>query len=137
MLIDPYNIAKVGLVAAGTTLGVQVATDKPPPQLIVNEYGQEDYFQDVSRIEAGITRATKVTEEIDAKIVAKFLHALQKKALEVAREHESLVEADPELRAMVQGKQGVLQGIQRKLKSADGDENWDRSFKELERSLRQ
>lgn len=71
-------------------------------------------------IEAGITRATKVTEEIDAKIVAKFLHALQKKALEVAREHESLVEADPELRAMMQG---------------DGDENWDRSFKELERSL--
>lgn len=100
MLFDPYRIAKIGLAAAGTTLGVQVSTDKPPPELVVNEYGQEEYFQDASMLEHSITRATKVIEQIDAKIVARFFYAAQKKGFEVSKEHSAMVQSDPELSAM-------------------------------------
>jgi hypothetical protein len=117
MLFDPYRFAKVGLAAAGTTLGMQVATDKPAPQLVINEYGQEEYLQEASMLENGIKRATGVIEQVDAKIVAKFLYTVQKKSVEVAKEHESMVRADPELSAMM-------------------GPTWDEGLKELEQELR-
>jgi hypothetical protein len=121
MFVDPYRIAKVGLAAAGTTLGVQVTTDKPPAQLVVNEYGQEEYFQDASMLEAGIKRATGIIEQIDAKVLAKFLYTAQKKAVEVGKEHKAMVNADPELRALM---------------GPEVNERWDEELKDLARNLR-
>lgn len=68
-------------------------------------------------LEAGITRATEAIEQIDAKIVAKFLYTAQKKGVEVTKEHKNMVDADPELRALM-------------LPTGNGD--WDKGRNEFE-----
>lgn len=82
---DVYHFAKVGLTTSAVCLGGKVALDKPAPIEVTNPNGSIELVQKLSMIEKGIEEATYLIEEIDAKLLARFFLATQRKASEVSR----------------------------------------------------
>ena len=53
--MDIYHAAKVGLATAGTALGMQIAIDKPAPEVRTDEFGNQQIIEYASKLEEGLT----------------------------------------------------------------------------------